>query len=222
MSEQVLPFYLLCDESTSMTGDIQAINDSLLELHNEIGSNPVIADKTHFCLIGFSTAAQVLVPLADLSLLDSMPLLQVSGATNYGAAFDLLRDTITNDVAKLKAGGNIVYRPAVFFLSDGQPTDDHWDASYQRLIDSSWGSRPNILAFGFGTAEMQTLHQIATVRAFVHDPASMTAAKALRELTRKLIQSMITSGSRPAADGSLSLTAPEQVPGFITLPSDQI
>jgi uncharacterized protein YegL len=222
MSEQVLPFYLVCDESTSMTDDIQAINDSMVELHKEISTNPTIADKTHFCLIGFSTAAQVLLPLADLSRIDSMPLLQADGATNYGAAFDLLRDTITNDVAKLKADGNIVFRPAVFFLSDGQPTDDHWAASYQRLTDPSWGARPNILAFGFGTVEIQTLHQIATVRAFRHDPASMTTAKALREFTRKLIQSMATSGSRPAADGSLSLTAPEQVPGFITLPSDRI
>lgn len=33
MSQQVLPFYLVCDESSSMSGPpIQAINDSLPEI----------------------------------------------------------------------------------------------------------------------------------------------------------------------------------------------
>ena len=39
---QVLPFYLVCDESYSMSGQpLDAINASLPEIHSEIGSNPV-------------------------------------------------------------------------------------------------------------------------------------------------------------------------------------
>ena len=65
---QVLPFYLVCDESASMSGPpLDAINASLPEIHSEIGANPVVADKTRFCLIGFSDTAQVLLPLSDLS-----------------------------------------------------------------------------------------------------------------------------------------------------------
>jgi uncharacterized protein YegL len=43
-----------------MSGDpIDAINEALPELHQEIGSSPVVADKTQFCIIGFSDDAEV-------------------------------------------------------------------------------------------------------------------------------------------------------------------
>lgn len=222
MSQQVLPFYLVCDESSSMSGEpIKAINDSLPKLHAEIGSTPVVADKTRFCLIGFSNDAQVLLPLADLSTVTSMPGLKASGGTSYVAAFDLLYDTITNDVSQLKNDGNQVYRPAVFFLSDGQPTDNDWSAAYQRITDQSWPLHPNILAFGFGGVDPQTLQQVATVKAFIAD-GSMGPDQALREFAQSLIHSIVNSGTNQSAGGALQLSAPENVPGFITLPADQV
>src|SRR5208282_5876538 len=132
MSLQLLPFYLLCDESGSMTGSpIDAINDSLPKLHHEIGSNPAVADKTRFCLIGFSDRAEILLSLSDLSTVTEMPELQANGGTSYAKAFDTLRETIDRDVAQLKSEGHEVYRPAIFFLSDGLPNDD-WHAAYQQ------------------------------------------------------------------------------------------
>lgn len=142
MSQQILPFYLVCDESWSMSGEpIEAINESLKELHQEIGSNPVVADKTRFCLISFNHQAQVLLPLTDLSdLEDEMPGMAGDGGTSYGTVFTLIRDTIDKDVAALKAAGNQVLRPAVFFLTDGQPNDSsEWGTAHRRLTDPAWG-----------------------------------------------------------------------------------
>ena len=221
MAQQVLPFYLVCDESSSMSGPpVQAINDSLPNLHTEIGSNPVVADKTKFCLIGFNHQAQVLLPLSDLSTVSSIPGLQADGGTDYSSAFDLLYATIAADVAQLKNNGDQVYRPAVFFLSDGQPGDD-WSSAYQRLTDPNWPLHPNILAFGFGAADAATLQQVATVRAYIAD-GSMGPDAALREFATSLIQSIVNSGSKPAAGGALTLSVPDDVPGFTALPADQI
>lgn len=220
MSEQVLPFYLVCDESSSMTGKpIDEINDSLPEIHAEIGSNPVVADKTRFCLIGFSSSAQVLLPLADLSTISAMPAFRAGGSTSYGAAFDLLYDTITDDIAKLKAEGNQVYRPAVFFLSDGQPTDA-WENSYRRVTDLYWPLHPNILAFGFGSVDRQTLQQVATVKAFIAD-GSMGPEGALREFAQSLIRSIVNSGTQ-SQGGRMTLAVPDNVPGFTTLDADEV
>jgi uncharacterized protein YegL len=221
MAQQVLPFYLVCDESGSMDGaPVQAINDSLPKLHAEIGSNPVVADKTKFCLIGFNHTAQVLLPLSDLSAVASIPGLQASGGTDYTSAFDLLYSTIANDVQQLKANGDQVYRPAVFFLSDGQP-GDNWSASYQRLVDPGWPLHPNVMAFGFGGVAAATLQQVATVRAFIAD-GSMGPDAALREFAKSLINSIVNSGSRPAENGSLTLSVPDNVPGFTALPADPV
>ncbi len=218
---QILPFYLVCDESGSMSGDpLDAINDSLPKIHTEIGSNPVVADKTKFALIGFSDYAELVLPLSDLSVITSIPALTVKGGTNYSSAFDLLYDTIAEDVKQLKANGDQVYRPAVFFLSDGQP-GDNWEGSYKRLIDPSWTYHPNILAFGFGDVDATTLQHVATVRAFIAD-GSMGPDEALREFAQSLIQSIVNSGSKPAQGGALTLAVPDQVPGFTSLPADEI
>ncbi|RKS68906.1 uncharacterized protein YegL [Actinomadura pelletieri DSM 43383] len=223
MTEQVLPFYLVCDESWSMSGEpIDAINDSLPKLHEEIGSNPVVADKTRFCLISFSQQAQVLLPLSDLSEVTAIPKLTADGGTSYSSAFDLLRATIESDIDQLKSTGHQVLRPAVFFLTDGQPNDSaDWGVAYQRVIDPAWGPRPNILAFGFGDVDGQTLQRIATVRAFISDE-SMEPHQALKEFAKSLIRSIVRSGTSGASGGGMSLAMPDQVPGFTTIPADVV
>lgn len=220
---QILPFYLVCDESSSMSGPpIQAINDSLPDLHSEIASNPVVADKTRFSLIGFNHQAQVLLALTDLSTVASVPALNANGGTDYSTAFNLLYDTIVKDVAALKADGHQVYRPAVFFLSDGQPNDD-WSAAYQRVTAPGFVQRPNILAFGFGTADQATIQQVATVKAFIAD-GTLGPAAALKEFAQSLIRSIVNSGTQTAANpnGGASLAMPDTVPGFTTLPADVV
>ncbi|MFC4051928.1 VWA domain-containing protein [Actinomadura syzygii] len=224
MSEQVLPFYLVCDESWSMEGPdgVDAINGCLPDLHREIGSNPVVADKTRFCIISFNHEAQVLLPLADLSELTTMPAMSANGGTEYGTVFNLLRSTIEQDVARLKQDGHQVLRPAVFFLSDGQPNDSaDWHVAYQRVIDPSWSARPNILAFAFNEADEGIIKQIATVRAFSYN-GTLKPAQALQEFAQSLIRSIVRSGTSGGADGGMTLAMPDTVPGFTTIPADVV
>jgi uncharacterized protein YegL len=224
MSQQILPFYLLCDESGSMSGDpVDAINKSLPDLHLEIGSNPVVADKTRFCLIGFSNDAEVLLPLSDLSTVTSIPALNASGGTDYQAAFHKLRVTIDADVADLKQQGHQVFRPAVFFLSDGYPNNNNWQTEYQALTDPNWRPHPNILAFGFGSADESTIRQVANTKAFMAN-GQLGPAEALREFAKSLIRSIVNSGTQSAADasGGATLVMPDQVPGFTTISADKI
>jgi uncharacterized protein YegL len=225
MSLQILPFYLVCDESGSMAGPpIEAVNKAVTDLRNEIGTNPAVADKTRFSLIGFSDRAEVLLELSDLSAVTSVPGLRADGGTNYAEAFDTLRTAITNDVARLKAEGHIVYRPAVFFLSDGQPNPGiPWDTAFRALTDASWSARPNILAFGIGDADEKVIGQVGTQRAYMADN-SLGPAEALAEFARSLVRSMISSGTQSAEDpdGGATLVIPDQVPGYTALPSPAI
>lgn len=218
---QILPFYLVCDESGSMDGaPIQAINNALPELHQEIGSNPVVADKTMFCIIGFSDDAQVLLDLSDLSTVTGLPVLATRGGTGYGAAFRSLRQTIESDVKSLKAQGHKVYRPVVFFLTDGYPTDAGWESEYKALIDPSLSWRPNILAFGIGEADAATISSIATFKAFLAD-GSVGPAEALKEFATALTRSIVKSGTSATQEG-MTLQAPDEVPGFTSLQVEPI
>ncbi|WP_026924578.1 vWA domain-containing protein [Glycomyces arizonensis] len=218
--EQVLPFYVVCDESYSMENDIGALNDGLRELHAAVGSDPVVADKTRFCVIGFSDDAEVLLELSDLSEVTQMAGLTVKGGTNYGAAFTLLRDTVESDVAKLKQEGCRVYRPAAFFLSDGQPNYD-WKDEFDRVTDPAWKARPNIVAFGFGAVDEATLAQIGTFKSFIAN-GSLSPADALHEFASALTKSIVQSGTNMTDNGDVTLQVPNEVPGFTELKADEI
>jgi uncharacterized protein YegL len=218
MPEQILPFYVLCDQSYSMTDHLEALNTGLSQLHDAVGTDPAVAGKTRFCLIGFAGTAEVLQPLC--SPVDGVrPVgLATQAGTNFGEAFSLVRATIEEDVAALKADAHQVYRPAVFFLSDGHPTDPAaWPGAYERLVDPDWAARPNIIAFGIGDADATTIGRIGTFQAFMSQ-GGVSPAAALHGFARALTASVVQSGG----DAELLLRVPTQVSGFTALRVDQL
>ncbi|MEW2352982.1 VWA domain-containing protein [Spirillospora sp. NPDC029432] len=228
MSEQILPFYLVCDESYSMAGEpLEEINKQLPEIFTEIASNPTVADKARLGIIGFSDRAEVLLPLADLNDVHQLPKLEPKGATSYGVVFDRLRDTIEQDIRALKADGHVPFRPTVFFLTDGQPTDSDWASAHQRLTGRDFGPRPTILAFGFGHVRPETLQSVATFRAFIADE-ELNPSNALREFAKQLLNSVVASAVASSAAFSANPAAgaqmvfPEQVKGYTVLEADPV
>ena len=221
MGQNILPFYLVCDESASMSGDpLKAINDALPELHHEIGTNPVVSDKTQFGIIGFSDDAEVLLELSDLSQVTGLPVLTSKNGTSFAAALRCVKDQIEIDVQRLKSEGHSVFRPVVFFLTDGHPSAD-WRTEYDALVSDQFNYRPHIVAFGIGDGvDGSVVSSIATFRAFVDDQ-TMSPAKALQEFAVALTKSIVMSGTKSQA-GEQTLQTPDEVPGFQELPLEQV
>jgi uncharacterized protein YegL len=206
---RILPFYLVVDQSESMRGRlVEALNSSLDALLHMIQSDPIATDHTRLEIIAFSDSATVVLPLSDLSDVSQIPPVRAGGATSYGAAFRLLRQEIAAAVRDLRSQAFQVFRPTVFFVSDGEPTDD-WTQSYAELIGSR--QRPNIVAFGIGGAEPGILSYIATHGAFLADWRTGSDA-AIEELLRALGESIVGTGSS-VSGGPTALTL-RSVPGF--------
>ena len=184
----VLPFYILCDESGSMdaNGGIDAVNNGLPELHAAIAGDPLVSDKCRIGLITFSDIAEELLPLSNLSDVQAMPGCAAKGMTNYGEAFNLLRVVIARDIANMKSQGIQVYRPAVFFITDGDPTDD-WEANHRALTDKNINPQaPHILAFGVAGANPAVIGKIGTKAAFIAKPG-VTPRTVLKEVFQSFI-----------------------------------
>lgn len=215
--EMVLPFYLLCDESLSLAGEnIRAINLQLTELHADIVADPVVSDKAHFGIMAFSDDADTILPLSDLHDIKEIPQLAAGGMTNYDAAFIHAKAQITDDIDRLKAVGARVYRPAVFFISDGEPNGPDWTLSYEALVDKSFRYHPHIISFGVGDANADIIARIGTLAAYqATDEVGVSAA--LREFARSLTKSVVQSASAAAA-GRVGLMVPEAPKGFVELP----
>ena len=199
----LLPVYILADESASMTPYISELNDGLISLYEALRSDPMVAAKVRVSVIGFSDSAEIRLSLADMRTEAPLPQLQSRSTTNYGAAFRDLLSRIPKDVATLKSSGYQIHRPAVFFLSDGEPSNGHWRDSLSQLTNRSITSAaPNIIACGIGEARSETLAQIATQPdfAFVSVPGAdigVSIARFFIALTSSVVQSgrSLTSAS---------------------------
>lgn len=221
----VFPFYLCLDVSASMAGEpIDGVNRQLPALRAAIGEDPAIAEVIRFGLITFSDVARTVLPLCDLSMVEEVPSVSTQGRTSYRAAFEHLRRVIEDDYQRSRAEGDRWYRPAVVFISDGQPTDDPaaWREAHARLVDPAWKRHPNVLAFGFGSAEADVLAEVVQRkpnRAFIASEGAEPAT-VVPELMAGLISSIVSS-SASVYGGSAQLVPPE-VPSMTPIPVDQL
>lgn len=218
-SYPIFPFYIVIDVSMSMKPSIGSINSELPFLKREVEEDPIVGDIARFGIITFSSEAKMVLPLSDLLDVEQMPTLAPEKSTNYEAAFEFLRGAIAHDMDWFKSNGAQIYRPAVFFITDGFPDRDcHWQPALQDLIDPGFKYRPNIVAFGFGSASEETLAEIATFKAYAANHGE-SPSEILRTIARELTRSIMAS-SQAAAQGQASLAMPEQIPGMHEIPID--
>jgi uncharacterized protein YegL len=191
----LLPVYVLADESDSMRPYAGQLNSGMLSLYEALRSEPMVAAKVRLSVLGFSDNVAVRMAMADLRSAEGLPHLQIRGGTSYHAAFSDLLKRIPQDISLLKGSGYQVHRPAVFFLSDGQPNGTWWQRSHRKLTDQArFGLAPNIIACGIGEVQARTIVKVATQPdfAFVSVPEAdigTAIAKFFIALTASVIQS---------------------------------
>jgi uncharacterized protein YegL len=161
----VMPFYLICDVSGSMWVDIPALNAGIAQLRQEIMKDPVVDDLTMLSIITFADTANTVVPLSFPTQVQ-VPTLTSGGLTNYGPAFREFYRAFEADRARLNSEGKRIFRPCVFFLTDGEPTDGDYEQVFGSLLGYDPAARqgnaryPYVTAFGFREAAAQTMATI--------------------------------------------------------------
>lgn len=133
-----LPVYLLLDTSGSMSGEpIDAVKNGVQTLLKALRQDPYALETVHLSIITFDTYAKVTAPLTELSLFQA-PRLEARGQTVLGEALILLADRIGLEVVKNTPEKKGDWKPLVFIMSDGAPTDDI-EAGIKALADKKTG-----------------------------------------------------------------------------------
>ena len=130
----------------------------LLDLH----SDPHALETVWISILTFAGTAQQILPLTEMIGVKA-PRLKVQPGTGLGAALRLLDDCIKREVRVHSAHTKGDYKPLVFLLTDGDPTDD-WRADAQKLKAPSktGGKKMNIIGIGCGQdANPLVLNEIA-------------------------------------------------------------
>lgn len=127
-----LPVYLLLDTSGSMSGEpIEAVKNGVQVMISTLRQNPQAIETAFISVITFDASAQQIIPLTDLASFQMVDI-RASGTTALGEALSLVAERIDNEVQQTTMERKGDWKPLVFIMTDGIPTDD-WQRGLEQF-----------------------------------------------------------------------------------------
>jgi uncharacterized protein YegL len=190
-----LPVYLLLDCSGSMAGEsIAALEMGLKALLADLHNDPNALDTVWVSVITFTSTAEQLVPLTELNEFRP-PQLTAEGTTALGQALDLLAERITAEVHVTGPDCKGDWKPLVFILTDGKPTDD-WERSAE---DFHLRGLATVVACGAGSeVDDATLRRIGDKVVRLRDTQPGTLGAFMKWVSTSVTTTSQGLGTRPA------------------------
>ncbi|MDR3219144.1 MAG: VWA domain-containing protein [Dysgonamonadaceae bacterium] len=199
-----LPVYLVLDTSGSMTGEpIEAVKNGVQVLLSTLRQDPYALETAFLSVITFSSSASQIVPLTELSMFQ-MPDIQATGTTALGDALSLLANKIDSEVTKTTTEVKGDWKPLVFLMTDGSPTD-----SWQKGLTEFQKRKVGLVvacAAGQG-ADTKVLKQITEIVVQL-DTADSSTIKAFF----KWVSASVSTGSQKIEAGGVEVGGLSELP----------
>lgn len=155
------PCVLLLDTSYSMSGEpIEQLNQGLQLFKEHISADGLASKRIEISVITFGGTVEVFDEF-ELATNFYPQELKADGGTPMGEAIETAIDLISQRKETYRANGISYYRPWIFLITDGAPTDQWKNAAHKVQI----GEESKSFAFyavGVDQADMNILNQIST------------------------------------------------------------
>jgi len=199
-----LPVYLLLDTSGSMSGEpIEAVKNGMQVLVSTLRQDPYALETAFLSIITFDSEARQVSPLTELATFQ-LPSLVATGTTALGAGMELLAQSISNEVTTTTAEVKGDWKPLIFIMTDGEPTDD-WQKGLNTLKKIKTGV---IIACAAGpNANTNILKNITDVVVQL-DTADSATIKAFF----KWVSASVSTGSQKVDSGQKEVVGLDDLP----------
>lgn len=199
-----LPVYLLLDTSGSMFGEpIEAVKNGVQMLVSSLKQDPYALETAYLSVITFASDAKQIIPLTELAAFQA-PELAAGGQTALGGALALLAWRIDAEVSKTTYEKKGDWKPLVFIMTDGEPTDD-LNPGLEQFKKRKCGV---VVACAAGqSANVKTLQKI-TETVVQLDTADSATIKAFF----KWVSASVSAGSMKVEDGGGDVSGIDELP----------
>lgn len=193
------PCVLLLDVSGSMNGRaIDELNAGLNTFREELLADPLATKRVEVGIVTFGPV-KIEMPFTGASVFYP-PTLQAQGDTPMGEAIRQALNMLEDRKREYRSNGIAYFRPWVFLITDGAPTDQ-WQGAAAALREGETSKKFAFFAIGVKDANMEILAQISP-----RTPLSLDGMK-FRELFSWLSTSL-RSVSRSTPGQQVALPAP--------------
>jgi uncharacterized protein YegL len=187
-----------------MAGEpIEAVRAGVKALLADLRGDPQAVETAYLSVITFSSSAQQVCPLTEL-LAFQEPNLDASGSTAFGEALTLLEQRVDAEVRKTTQQQKGDWKPLVFLMTDGQPTDS-WEAAADRIKQKRVG---NIIACAAGAGADEQLLKRVTETVVVLNSLQPDALKAFFKWVTQSIKTTSYNLDQVVADAPVTLPPP--------------
>jgi uncharacterized protein YegL len=194
-----LPVFFVVDVSESMAGDeLYQLEEAMNTIITTLRKDPYALETAYVSVIVFAGKAKTLVPLVEL-LRFHQPELPIGGGTGLGSALKHLMAELDRTLIPSNSERKGDWRPVIFLLTDGVPTDDTRDAI--DLWQRKYRDRVNLVAVSIGgQADLAVLRRL-TDNVIVFMDAAPDAFARFAQWVSMSIQSASRSVATGHGDG---------------------
>jgi uncharacterized protein YegL len=204
---------LILDISTSMTGKpISELQSGLTLYRDELAADTLARKRVEVAVVTFGGSVDVVQNFATADSFTS-PALEARGDTPMGEALVTSLKLLEDRKAEYRQNGIQFYRPWVFLITDGGPTDvnsQFWTYAKELIREGEDKKKFSFFAVGVEGADMDRLRELSPSRT----PLKLKGLR-FRDLFQWLSNSQQSvSKSKPGDSGTVLLLNPAAPEGW--------